>query len=58
MMEEKREKSIDVHAADSNFLFPGRATAKRQRAKACAHKKQPLPLGTPYDPRHSPTVGS
>ena len=23
-----------------------------------AHKKQPPPLGPPYDPRHSPTVGS
>ena len=23
-----------------------------------AHKKTPIPLGQPYDPRHSPTVGS
>ena len=23
-----------------------------------AHKKQRLPLGPPYDPRHSPTAGS
>ena len=23
-----------------------------------AHKKQPHPLGPPYDPRYSPTVGS
>ena len=23
-----------------------------------AHKKTPTPLGTPYDPRHRPTVGS
>ena len=23
-----------------------------------AHKKTPTPLGTPYDPRHSPTVES
>ena len=23
-----------------------------------AHKKQPPPLGPPYDPRYSPTVGS
>ena len=23
-----------------------------------AHKKTPTPLGQPYDPRHSPSVGS
>ena len=28
------------------------------RVHGClAHKKQPLPLGPPYDPRYSPTVG-
>ena len=45
--------------AGPEFLEPQVASPRPDSMQGyLAHKKQPPPLGPPYDPRYSPTVGS
>ena len=49
---------------DFNIEVGGKVMARRAQVAPpplqgyLAHKKQPLPLGPPYDPRYSPPVES
>ena len=54
----KRRVTTDHRCPSTSAALVVRICSRRRVQSYLAHKKNPSPLGPPYEPRHSPTVGS